>query len=241
MITLINKNGAVIEIDGFQSRISRMQKRIYSWANTIDKAEKIKGLTYIMVTLTYRGVEDWRPNHIREFMLKMRKRFSGIMCYGWVAELQQRGAVHYHIMVGIRSGSSFYTYTADRTKNNNGYRVNGVGFPDDLGDWQHGMTKTELARTRFYLVKYSGKEYQKVGKFPKGMRMFAVWIGKGLLSDLELWLFKLSVFPRWVNDAVLTNVEIIRNLYKIEKKTRGIQAGNYFIRSPWRVYKRYGI
>lgn len=235
MIRLRNKQGAIIEIDGVQSRISRLQKRVYAWAKTIDQSNGMQDMEYIMITLTYRGVDDWKPKHIRDFMLKMRKRFTGILCYAWVAELQQRGAVHYHVMVGIRPGSSFYTYKSQKTPENKGFTVRGVGFPDDIGDWPHGMTKVEKARTRFYLVKYTGKEYQKVGKFPKGLRMFAVWISKGLLSDLELWLFRLSTFPRWVNDAVLLNADIIKNLFKICRVNRGVLAGGYFLKSPWTV------
>lgn len=55
-----------------------------------------------MLTLTYRDVDAFEPchislliKHIRQWLLRRGYR----MLYVWVAELQQRGALHYHVLI----------------------------------------------------------------------------------------------------------------------------------------------
>ena len=54
-----------------------------------------------MVTLTYRNIDDWRADDVSYFMRLVRqwcKRREIEVRYVWVAELQKRGAVHYHVV-----------------------------------------------------------------------------------------------------------------------------------------------
>jgi hypothetical protein len=51
---------------------------------------------------------------------------------------------------------------------------------------------------------YVGKEYQKMN-YPKGIRIFAVYIRKGLLSKTSLWRFKISTLPRWLYEILISN------------------------------------
>jgi len=138
-----------------------MRKRITEWANILNGIYTDK--EFIMVTLTYAPEFDWEPNHVRAFMLSMRKLLGKkILAYAWVAELQRRGAIHYHIMflvpIELEIGDDF-------------------PYPDQAGLWNYGFTRVEVARSPFYLVTYLGKEYQKdFSKFPKGIRVFAVYI-----------------------------------------------------------------
>lgn len=185
---LYNKHtGQVIEVDPAKSRVRRLQKRVFALANALSGYLEQKRDDYrlVMYTLTYVGVNDWRPNHIREFMLGLRKAAGkGLKAYAWVAELQARGAVHYHVLVLVRRGTS-------------------LPMPDKSGLWPYGLTKTETARTVFYICRYAGKEYQKVGRFPKGLRMFAVWVSKDMALDLARWVsFRLSALPTWLGDKL---------------------------------------
>ncbi len=203
------RSNKLIEVNKLQARLGRLRHRVWSWAEAL---KPVRG-TYdlIMLTLTYKEVGDWRPNHIRDFMLTLRKRFPYIVCYAWVAELQTRGAVHYHVLVGIPKGKEFYS-CKDRA---------GIGFPDQLGDWSHGLTRSEVARTEFYIVTYSGKEYQKAGKFPKGLRMFSVWISKEVLSKAELYKFRLSTLPKWLQDVIRSSDDVQNSMLPITRSVGG--------------------
>jgi hypothetical protein len=138
-----------------------MRKRIADWVNILNSGNP--DYKFIMVTLTYAPEYKWQPNHIRTFMLSMKKLLGdSLHGYAWVAELQKRGAIHYHIMflvpVMFEVGEDF-------------------PYPDQAGLWPYGFTRAEVARSPFYLVTYLGKEYQKdFSKFPKGIRVFAVYI-----------------------------------------------------------------
>jgi hypothetical protein len=140
-----------------------MRKRIADWVNILNGVYSDK--KFIMVTLTYAPKFEWEPNHIRAFMLSMRKLLGdNILAYAWVAELQKRGAIHYHIMflvpMELEIGEDF-------------------PYPDEAGLWPYGFTRVDIARSPFYLVTYLKKEYQKdFSKFPKGIRVFAVYIRK---------------------------------------------------------------
>ena len=107
------------------------------------------------VTLTYRGVDDWKPGHISKCFKAVRKwcKKRGIpFRYVWVAELQKRGALHYHVAVWLPK------------------RVQLPKF-DKQGWWPHGMTQRVIAKNAVgYLMKYLSK-ISPFHKFPKGVRI----------------------------------------------------------------------
>lgn len=152
--------GKVMVLDVARVRYNRMRRRISDWVNTVNNIPDFK---YAMVTLTYAPENQWKVNHIREFMQSLRKVLrTKLLAYAWVAELQKRGAVHYHVMLAVPVDL-----------------VLGVElpYPDKAGLWTYGMTRLEEARTPYYLLKYLGKEHQKdFSKFPKRIRVFAVYI-----------------------------------------------------------------
>lgn len=60
--------------------------------------------TVWFVTLTYVGVDDWRARHISDCLAAIRKwcqRQAATFKYLWVAELQKRGAIHYHLAIWL--------------------------------------------------------------------------------------------------------------------------------------------
>jgi hypothetical protein len=158
---LINRaSNQVMVLDNFKVRYNRMRKRIAEWVKLLSAVPDFK---YVMVTLTYAPEYDWEPNHIRQFMLSLRKVLGKkLLAYAWVAELQKRGVIHYHVMLVVP---------------NDLVLGDDLPYPDEAGLWPYGFTRLEIARTPFYLITYLGKEYQKdFTKFPKGIRVFAVHI-----------------------------------------------------------------
>jgi hypothetical protein len=166
-----------------------------------------------MVRLSYAGVEDWQKGHLRAYIVRLRKVCGdGLRAYAWCAELQKRGAVHYHLMLVVLKGTNVPT--------------------PDAGMWVHGSSNIQTGRSVFYLCTYTGKEYQKVGKFPKGMRMYAVWASKEFLDEAAQVMLKLSAFPAWLAAEVRNG-----NWDNIEFPTRNAGGGwlwkGAIYNSPW--------
>ena len=152
------------------------KKRIRSLRRSVWAAGHLHGLAdhgrrapvAWMVTLTYVGVDDWRPDHISAATEKFR-RFCArkrVPCrYLWVAELQKRGAVHYHLITWLPEGVSMPHW--DRaTTTHSGRHVNAL--------WPHGMTNVEKARNGVgYLMKYLSK-IGDVAAFPHHLRLYGV-------------------------------------------------------------------
>ena len=198
------------EVDSLWARMGRCHKRVKAWADAVphinrrlrriykavsEKTGKEIGPRLVMITLSYGDADTkhkisdgWEPNHIREYMLKLRKQLKAkLWAYGWVAEMQERESLHYHIMVYVAPGTN-------------------IPMPDEEIDglkmWPHGHSKIETAKKGpWYLIKYVGKEHQKEG-LPAGARMFAVWIGKKQATAEELLGFRLSAAPPYVQDAI---------------------------------------
>ena len=194
-VVLGNKaNGDVKVVDAARTRIRRMQARIRAWRDAMPIVNrrlrrvlrKSKAAPrFVMLTLTYADIDGWQPNHIREYMLALRKELKEkLWAYAWVAEMQARGAVHYHVIV----------YVAPNTD---------VPMPDKSGMWKYGVSRRETAKKGpLYIMTYVGKEHQKID-LPHGARMFAVWISKNIATDGELLPFRLSSAPPYIQEALL--------------------------------------
>lgn len=115
------------------------------------------------VTLTYKGVSDWRADHMSAAVQRFRNwcTANGYRCrYTWVAELQKRGAVHYHLLAWLPRGVSMPQW--DRKA---GRRA---------AFWPHGMTNTQVAKSGVgYLMKYLSK-LGELMRFPKGLRLYGI-------------------------------------------------------------------
>lgn len=128
-----------------------------------------------MVTLTYAGTnDDWKPHHLTRAMDAFRvwcKR-SGFACrYVWVAELQKRGVIHYHIAAWLPRGVSMPKW-------------------DKQGWWDYGMTNTLRARhATAYLMSYLKKgDLAARGTLPKGARNYGVGGLDHSLRRARRWL-----------------------------------------------------
>jgi hypothetical protein len=138
------------------------------------------------VTLTYRGVDDWRADHISAAVQRFRNwaRKLGVPCrYTWVAELQMRGAVHYHLLAWLPVGVRMPHW--DRV----------VGRRAAF--WPHGMTNTEVAVSGVgYLMKYLSK-LGELTKFPKGLRLYGI----GGLDESARKVRQWFNLPTWARSA----------------------------------------
>jgi hypothetical protein len=129
----------------------------------------------VMVTLTYAGTNaDWQPNHVRDFLTRVRNwlaRRDVRFRYVWVAELQKRGVIHYHVALWLPAG-------VDLPK------------PDQAGWWTHGMTRIETARAAVpYLMKYLSKGGDASRyRLPKGARSYGVGGLEHTMRRARRWL-----------------------------------------------------
>jgi hypothetical protein len=152
-----------ITIDRRQSRVTRLRKGVGVGAKALLNLGEGPCENNVMVTLTYAGDNsDWKPRHVSDYIRKVREWFKDRcpghrLRYVWVAELQQRGVIHYHAVFFLPAG---------------------VRMPqaDRKGWWPHGMTNTLKATAPVaYLMKYASKvESKTIGGFPRGSRIYGI-------------------------------------------------------------------
>ena len=215
------ETGEFFQTDPTELRLSRLKKRLSVFSDWQKLVEEVhSSVDVIMVTLTYKGVEDWKPKHVTEFVQKIR-RFLGWRLYGyfWVAEMQERGAVHYHVIFVVKQGTK-------------------IPKPDEEGYWTYGMTRVERVQHIYsYLAKYLSKDEQKA-QYPKGIRIFgfSVYIVKDLIKMWKL--------PRWLQDKIQRLLHIfdddrlerhkLKRLEGLRKVKGGYTCAGHFIASPYR-------
>lgn len=203
-----------LSLDPAKSRYRRLCRSV-TWAAHLHErqAPGARKARSVMVTLTYRGVEDWRPHHISDFLRCVRKwlkRKGHSLRYTWVAELQQRGAVHYHVLVWLPRGLS-------------------MPKPDKRGWWKHGMSERDWARNPVgYMVKYVTKLSGRAD-FPKGLRLHGSGgFSKGFERDARHW----QSLPGWLREQVGVGERILR-------PAGGgfvVQSTGQLVPSPWRFH-----
>lgn len=149
-----------------KNRIKRLRRAVWSSGH-------LHGLADVghrppvahFVTLTYVGVNDWRADHISDATEQFRRHCArlGVPCrYLWVAELQKRGAVHYHLIAWLPARVRMPHW--DRTRTANGRTLRPF--------WAHGMTNVEVARNGIgYLMKYLSKLGDDT-VFPPHLRLY---------------------------------------------------------------------
>ena len=142
------------------------------------------------VTLTYERVGQWRPNHIADAMDAYRRwcKRRNLPCqYLFVAELQQRGAVHYHLLVWLPQGVRMPMW--DKSTRSS--------CRDVKPFWSHGMTNTQPAKAGVgYLMKYLSK-LGELTVFPDGLRLY----GMGGLTPEGRQIRQWQNLPQWVKNT----------------------------------------
>ena len=140
-----------------EARARRCKRSIITRARCMVESVRRGGFRVYtaLLTLTYRDVDGWAPRHVSDALEAMRTWMKGrghALRYVWVAELQERGAVHYHVLIWLPRGVR-------------------LPKPDNRGWWSHGSSRIEGARNSVgYLAKYASK-CLTVEKFPRGLRL----------------------------------------------------------------------
>lgn len=167
-------------------RIKRLRSNLSAASRVMGLADPgFRAAVPWMVTLTYAKDGQWASGHVAEAMQRFRhwhrKKGLGeaVRCVR-VAELTNRGRVHYHLVIWLPPGVSMPHWDRDQT--------NRARF------WGCGSTKSEVLRSHLgYLMKYLSK-MGEFHVFPKGLRAYGV---SGLSSSaraVRAWYG----LPEWV-------------------------------------------
>jgi len=189
-------------IDIYKARYHRMRNAVMKWAELTNYMYSGDLYRRVMITLTYRDLGTWSPNDITEFVKKLRNKLGQkLVTYAWVAELQKRGAIHYHMIVIVKKGTN-------------------IPKPDASGLWKHGTSTRETAKTVYYLVTYLGKEKQKeFSEFPGGARCFGI----GIFQDPVRKQFRFDRLSTWEKQFYINNPDWKK--LKLERQKRKYEAG----------------
>lgn len=169
-----------------------------------------------MLTLTYADARAWRPRHLPSLLDQVRKwmkRRGHSLRYVWVAEMQQRGAIHYHLLLWLPRGLT-------------------LPKPDKQGWWSHGYTRIEWARNAVgYLAKYSSKGSGSPA-FPRGARIHGCGgLRGGQLQEARFWRR-----PTWLRASTSKEQSVSR---RVGGGWQDNETGELF-ESPWRVLFLHG-
>ncbi|MFA5589713.1 MAG: replication initiation protein [Lysobacteraceae bacterium] len=203
-----------IEINTHAKRVKRMSTAVHHSARLLDfdAGEGGRRTRKAFITLTYKDVDGWEPGDIRAFTDKLRgwcKRRHIPLRFVWVAELQKRGAVHYHVCVWIPHNKK-------------------LPKPDQAGWWGGGYTDIrEIKNPAAYMAKYASKTTpDDAARYPKGARMHgAGGLAKEGKRHLRYWQA-----PFWVRDGLGGRADIRKVTGGYADKITG-----EFLPSPWMV------
>lgn len=181
-----------IAIDRKQCRVTRLRKGLGVAAKQLHN-QGPKNQQVWMQTLTYAGDNrDWKPEHISGYLHQLRrwhyaKTGSNKVRYAWVAELQQRGVIHYHLICWLPGGLT-------PPKPDTPWRHPKYGMQAPM--WPHGMSNRLKATAPVaYLMKYASKiESKTVGSFPHGARIH----GAGGLDPSGRCIRRWVLWPAYV-------------------------------------------
>jgi len=172
-LTVVDWAENVITIDPKQARVTRLRKGLGIAAKQLHNLGP-RNQQIWMQTLTYAGDNGaWRPEHISRYLDGMRRWHyartgSRTLRYAWVAELQQRGVIHYHVIVWLAAGLT--PPKGDMPWSS----IDRKGLKHwHAPMWPHGMTRRDKSTAPVaYLMKYASKvDSKNVGSYPHGARI----------------------------------------------------------------------
>jgi len=189
-----------------------MRRGVRSAARLLEEEMQEGGHRYraAFLTLTYRPGVEHEPRHISQVQQHIRQwlgRRGHQLRDVWVAELQQRGAVHFHALVFLPRGLT-------------------LPKPDKQGWWPHGYTNIKWVRRAVgYVSKYASKG-GRLDTLPKGARLWGYAGLRGTRRDYLRWFLA----PAWLKDLV-TPGDVLRRVGRWwENRTNGIAY-----RSPYEL------
>jgi len=206
-------HGGSIEIDPYLTRLRRLRRSVLTAVRMHEFELMHQRFKPAMLTLTYREVGAWNKRHISDLLQRVRvwlRRRGFRMRYVWVAELQQRGALHYHVLLWLPRGLT-------------------LPKPDNRGWWAHGSTRIEWARKPAgYLAKYATKLDSKVGiTFPAGARLH----GRGGLGELGGAVASWFNLPTWAREVC----DLAGRAVRVKGVGLVDRQSGVCLPSPWRL------
>jgi hypothetical protein len=179
----------------------------------MDDEKKAVGGRIIMYTLTYKGVKDWHPRHISGMCRWLRD--NKVKSYAWVAELQQRGAVHYHVLALLPKGARWKKPNAEN------------------GGWARGFTWVTVGvKYPWYIMKYVQKGAKDGGRnrFPRGLRLYGVsqWTIRRMCFDHSV-SYRECQIPGWHRAGAIDDCTMRVSF----RKPGGVAVGRWLSVSPW--------
>lgn len=182
LLEVLPNPGFCCELEPQKVRLARVRKRVMTFSDLAGDKNRSGCLPgrWIFITLTYAKIEDWQGKHISVYLNHLRDwaaRRQTKIGYVWVAELQERGAVHYHLACKVER-----QFTLPK--------------PDKAGWWVHGWSRIERVEktVRNYLSKYLSKQGE--GVFPAGCRLTGQG---GLPPDGRAWA-RFQARPAYVRE-----------------------------------------
>lgn len=174
-------------VSAAENRLRRLKHHVRTAGRLIRETMHRAGRKWraVFVTLTYRPGERWAPKHVASFLDNVRKwgtRQGVRVGYVWVAEMQKRCAVHYHLVIWVPAGL--------RLPRPDGHK----------GWWKHGTSNVQTVKRNAvgYLMKYVSKGGGDYPDLPQGARI----CGSGGLDAMardELHYWRL---PRYVRERL---------------------------------------
>lgn len=189
----------VREITAQELRLAHLRKRLRSWTMAVWDISRATRVRFVFVRTSYRPGVDWMPEHISDCLRRLAVICGPkLLAYAWVAELQARGAVHYHICLVLAAGT--YVPMFDQVDEKLGMKI---------PLWPHGSSHMDFDRhpSHRYLMKYGEKSEQKRDEFPKGLRLHATVIrtsGRELIPPRSFLFWKLSAAVAVVQHTILS-------------------------------------
>lgn len=204
---------AFVAVSNVDSRLRRMKHHVRTAGRLISETMARTGRKWraVFVTLTYREGVVWEPRHVADYFKNLRtwaSRQGFVPGYVWVAEMQKRGAVHYHACIWIP-------------------RHLQLPLPDRKVRpwWPHGSSNVQSVRRNAvgYLMKYVSKGVSgRDPDFPRGARI----CGSGGLDKLASDEFHYWRLPRYVRQNV-----------QIGDRCMRAKGGGWVRRSDGRIWR----
>jgi hypothetical protein len=190
-ILFVRNDGTYSVLDNGVMRLNRLNKRLKCWEGIVRDAIRFDSARAYKIGLNYRPGERWKPNHITEYIGNLADYLGSenLVAYAWVAEMQKRGAVHYHAQI-ITPGN-----------------CRKIRLPDKSGDWKYGGSERDEI---FYLdIGYLTSDYmrkkEQKSNYPRGIRTHAVMLNKKYFDNCDLWALRSCSYPVWLVDKINNN------------------------------------
>jgi hypothetical protein len=213
--------GECVLIDNAERRMKTLRVRTWFAIQALRRAQSMDGGQLVMYTLTYKPGIEWSSAHMLKFLdwLEVEQRNPLNV---WVAELQKRGAVHYHVLALLPPGEKA------KSPSQNKRTPNGRGW-----GWPQGRTHiTRGIKYPWYLLKYIQKgNGDSEHEYPYKCKTFGCSRGRlwDYLESAEKDRRLLLSLPGWAAASAAESglPNISRNV------VGGVRIAGWFVSSPF--------